>query len=78
MGRGVNGWIEVTASAMDPAWLVFDRGTPGTVAHELGGAWWCRRCFTSPATGKSMCARTSPTTPVDGCRASLVPPTPRR
>jgi hypothetical protein len=51
----VRGFVEVTASEMNEAWLVFEPGTPGTVAHELGGTWWCRRCFTSPATSEHVC-----------------------
>jgi hypothetical protein len=51
----VNDWIEVTEAEMDPAWVVFDQGKPGTVLHELGGGWWCRRCFTSPVASDHVC-----------------------
>ena len=77
MGRGVNGWIEVTASAMDPAWLVFEPGTPSTIAHELGGAWWCRRCFTSSVAQDHVCEDITNHTR-RWVRASLCHATPRR
>lgn len=49
-------WIEITATAMNPDWLVFDRGTPGTIAHRLGGTLWCTRCFSSPVTREHVCS----------------------
>lgn len=48
-------FIEVTATTMDSAWVVFDPGKPGTVLHELGGSWWCKRCFASPAEAGHVC-----------------------
>jgi hypothetical protein len=51
----MNAFTEITATAMDSAWLTFDRGQPGTVLHDLGGAWWCTRCFTTGVTGERVC-----------------------
>jgi hypothetical protein len=48
-------WADVTATAMDPAWVVFDAGRPGTIAHRLGGGWWCRRCFASSVAEDHVC-----------------------
>lgn len=51
----MKGFIEITATEMDPAWLAFDPGKPGTIAHRLGGTWWCTRCFASPVPIDHVC-----------------------
>lgn len=55
MGRRMNGFVEITASEMNAAWLTFDPGKPGTVLHELGGTWWCTRCFSSSVAQDHVC-----------------------
>jgi hypothetical protein len=52
----MNGFVEVTAHMMNPRWVVFDRGKPGTIAHRLGGTRWCSRCFTSPVAANHVCS----------------------
>jgi hypothetical protein len=51
----MDGWTEITTATMDPAWIMFERGKPGTLAHRLGGTWWCRRCFTLNAEDTHVC-----------------------
>ncbi len=49
-------FTEVTATAMDPSWITYDRGKPGTIAHMLGGTWWCTHCFALNITDQHVCA----------------------
>jgi hypothetical protein len=46
----VNSFVEI-----NPAWVVFDPGEPGTVLHGLGGTLWCMRCFASPVAQDHVC-----------------------
>lgn len=51
----MNGFVEITATEMNQAWVVFDPGEPGTVLHALGGTLWCMRCFASPVAQDHVC-----------------------
>ena len=49
-------FVEISAAEMDPSWITYERGTPGTLAHRLGGCWWCRRCFATSVDRDHICS----------------------
>jgi hypothetical protein len=49
-------FIDITSAAMDPSWISYERGTLGTLAHRLGGCWWCRRCFATSVDRDHVCS----------------------
>ncbi|MDA8320715.1 MAG: hypothetical protein M0030_13035 [Actinomycetota bacterium] len=49
-------FTEITATTMDPAWITYERGKPGTIAHMHGGTWWCARCFALNVSDRHVCA----------------------
>lgn len=48
-------FTEITATVMPADAVVFYRGRPGTIGHEMGGTWWCTRCYETRVAEDHVC-----------------------
>jgi hypothetical protein len=54
-GEAAMAFVEVTTATMNPEWMTHYPGQPGTIAHQLGGTWWCIRSFATGVTRDHVC-----------------------